>query len=138
MYLYQNGAYGLTLSLLSLSIQLNLHQTNLLFRYLSHHLTWHFSSIYEDLHRYARKIVFVIVACLKLFRNNNKNNFASISVQIFANLHKSRNNTMSNDGLIIENMDLSHIHLAVSIISKIWISPPHSSGTSLLNSPLVR
>ena len=36
-----------------------------------------------------------------------------ISVQICANLHKSWNNTMSNDGSIIENMDLFHIHLAV-------------------------
>ena len=37
------------------------------------------------------------------------------SVQICANLQKSWNNTMSNDGSIIENMDLSHIHLAVII-----------------------
>ena len=102
-------------------LQLNLHQTNLLFRYLSHHLTWHCSSIYEDLHRYARKIVFVIVECLKLFRNNNKNNCASISVQICANLHKSWNNTMSNDGLIIETMDLSHIHLAVCMCILQWL-----------------
>ena len=36
-------------------------------------------------------------------------------LQICANLYKSRNNMMSNDGLIIENMDLSHIHLAVCI-----------------------
>ena len=44
------------------SVQLNLHKTDLLFRYLSHHLTWHCSSIYEDLHRYDHKIVFVIVS----------------------------------------------------------------------------
>ena len=31
-------------------IQLNLHETDLLFGYLSHHLTWHCSSISEDLH----------------------------------------------------------------------------------------
>ena len=42
---------------------------------------------------------------LLLFLNNFK--------QICANLQKSENNMMSNDGLIIENMDLSHIHLAV-------------------------
>ena len=36
------------------SLQLNLHETNLLFQYLSHHLTWHCSSIYEDLHRFAQ------------------------------------------------------------------------------------
>jgi hypothetical protein len=41
-------------------------------------------------------------------RNNNKNNFALISVQICANLHKSWNNAMSNDGLIIKIIDQSH------------------------------
>ena len=34
-------------------------------------------------------------------------------MQICANLHKTWNNTMLNDDLIIQNMDLSHIHLAV-------------------------
>ena len=34
-------------------------------------------------------------------------------LKICANLYKSCNNMMSNDGLIIENMDLSLIHLAV-------------------------
>jgi hypothetical protein len=63
--------------------------------------------IYEDLHRYDHKIVFVIVWCLKLFRTNNKNNFVIISVQIRANLHKYWNNAMSNDGLIIEIIDQS-------------------------------
>ena len=48
----------------------------------------------------------------KLFRNNNKQ-FCAQMLQICANLHKSRNNMMSNDGLIIENMDLSHVYLAV-------------------------
>ena len=37
--------------------------------------------ICEDLHRYGRKIVFVNVVRLRLFRNNNENNF----VQIFIN-----------------------------------------------------
>ena len=32
----------------------NKHYTDLLFRYLSHHLTWHCYSIYEDLHRFAQ------------------------------------------------------------------------------------
>ena len=67
-----------------------------------------------DLHRYELKIVFVIVARLKLFRNNNKNNFVIISVQICANLHKYWNNAMSNDGLIIEIIYQSHGDLAVS------------------------
>ena len=61
-----------------------------------------------DLHRYDHKIVFVIVPCLKLFRNNNKNKFVITSVQICANLHKYWNNAMSNDGLIIEIIDQSH------------------------------
>ena len=34
-------------------VQLNLHETDLLFRYLSHHLARRCSSIYEDLHRFA-------------------------------------------------------------------------------------
>ena len=34
-------------------------------------------------------------------------------LQICVNLQKYWNNVMSNDGLIIEYMDLSHIHLAV-------------------------
>ena len=40
-------------------------------------------------------------------------NLARTWVQISANFHKSWNSSMSNDGLIIENMDLPHIHLAV-------------------------
>ena len=91
-------------------------ETELLFSYLSHHLKWHFSSIYDDLQRFAYecKIVFVIAARLKLFRNNNKSNFVLTSLQICSNLHRSGNNTMSNDDLSIENMDLSHIHLALN------------------------
>ena len=75
---------------------------------LSHHLTWHCSSINKDLHRCDHKTVFVIVARLKLFGNDNKNNFVIISVQICANLHIYWNNAMSNDGLIIEIIDQSH------------------------------
>ena len=82
-----------------------------LFQYL-----WRFAQICTDLHRYDHKIVFVIVACLKLFRNNNKNNFASISVQICANLHKSWNNTMSNDGLIIENIEAVSYSFSCTIV----------------------
>ena len=37
-------------------IQLIVHENDLLFRYLSHHLTWQFSSISEDLHRFARNL----------------------------------------------------------------------------------
>ena len=37
-------------------IQLNLHETDLLFRYLSHHLTWQCSSISENLDRFARNL----------------------------------------------------------------------------------
>ena len=45
--------------------------------------------ICTNLHRYEHKIVFVIVACLKLFRNNNKNNFAFKCCKFLANLCKS-------------------------------------------------
>ena len=74
-------------------VQLNLNETNLLFRYLSHHLTWHCSSISGDLHRFARNLqhlsVKLRIARLKLFRNNNKNNFALIWCKFLANLCKS-------------------------------------------------
>ena len=56
IYLYRvciYCAYTYALALAYQSLQLNLHETDLLFRYLSHHLTWHCSSI-EDLHRFAR------------------------------------------------------------------------------------
>ena len=39
--------------------------------------------------------------------------YAANFLQICVNFQKHWNNAMSNDGLIIENMDLSHIHLAV-------------------------
>ena len=64
--------------------------------------------ISTNLHRYDHKIVFVIVVRLKLFRNNNKNNFVIISVQICANIHEYWKNAMSNDGLIIKMIDQSH------------------------------
>jgi hypothetical protein len=75
--------------------------------------------ICTDLHRCDQKIVLVIVWGLKLFRNNDKNNFVITSVQICANLQKSWNNTISIDGSIIENMDLSHINSAVLSEKKI-------------------
>ena len=49
-------------------------------------MTWHCSSISEDLHRFAafaQKIVFL------LFRNNNKNNFESKCYKFLANLCNS-------------------------------------------------
>ena len=95
-----------------IDVQLNLHVTDLLFRYLSHHLTWHCFSISKDLHRFARNLQHMnkklfLLLFLNNFkretpRNNNKNNF----LQICVNFHKYWNNAMSNDGLIIENMDL--------------------------------
>ena len=69
-------------------------------------MAWHCSSIYKDLQRFTRNLQHLSAKLfLLLFLNNFK--------QICANLQKSENNMMSNDGLIIENMDLSHIHLAV-------------------------
>ena len=41
-------------------------------------------------------------------------------LQIFANLQKSWNNMMSNDGWMIKNMDLSHNHLAVRFKTKLY------------------
>ena len=60
-----------------LIVKLHLHETDLLFRYLCHHLTWHCSSISEDLHRCDHKIVFEQFYV--------PNNFVIISVQIFIN-----------------------------------------------------
>jgi hypothetical protein len=77
-------------------VQLNLHETDLLFRYLSHHLIWHCSSISDDLHRFARHLQHLSAklflgnfkrTTLKLFRN--KNNFAPICCKFLANLCKS-------------------------------------------------
>ena len=67
-------------------VQLNLHETYLLFRYLSHHLTWYCFSISEDLHRFARNLQYLST---KLFRNNNKNNFELMCCTFPANLCKS-------------------------------------------------
>ena len=79
-------------------VQLNLHETDLLFWYLSHHLTWHCSSISEDVYRFARHLLHMnIKLFLLLFlnnfkcatpRNNNKNNFAFIFCKFLANLFK--------------------------------------------------
>ena len=40
--------------------------------------------------------------------------YAANFLQICVNFQKYWNKAMSNDGLIIENMDLSHIHSAVT------------------------
>ena len=42
-------------------LQLNVHETDLQFRYLRHHLTWYCSRIYKKLQTYERKIVLVCV-----------------------------------------------------------------------------
>ena len=58
-------------------------------------IIWHgivpvFLNICTDLQeKYKRKIVFVIVSVVKLFRNNKKNNFAFICCKFLANLCKS-------------------------------------------------
>ena len=90
-------------------LQLNLHQTDL-------SLTWNCSSIYEHLHRFAQiwsQNCFCYCCAPKIVQKQKQKQFCD---HIFANLHKSWINTMSNDGLIIENMDLSHIHLAAKMI----------------------
>ena len=90
-----------------------------IFRYSSHHLTWHCSGISEDLHIFARNLQHLLAKLFLLLflndnRNNNKNNF----LQIYVNLQKYWNKVMSNDGLIIEYMDLCHIHLALFQLHK--------------------
>ena len=72
----------------TISMQLN-QKLSIISILLSHHLTWHCSSINKDLHRCDHKTVFVIVARLKLFRNDNKNNFVSKCCKFLANLCKS-------------------------------------------------
>ena len=99
-------------------IQLNLHETDLLFRYLRHHLTWHCSSISEDLHRFARNLQHMNT---KLFLLLFLNNFTTETItrtilrtnaanfwQICADLQKYWNIAMSNDGSSIEIIDQSH------------------------------
>ena len=44
-------------------LQFNLHETDLLLRYLSHHLTWHCSSISKYLHRFARNLQHLSANC---------------------------------------------------------------------------
>ena len=52
-----------------------------LFQYL-----WRYEQNLLEGFGYERKIVFVIIARQKLFRNNNNNNFVLISVQIWKNM----------------------------------------------------
>ena len=87
------GHYGakVSLKLHYNFLQLNLYQTDLLFWYLSHHLTWHCSSISEDLLNFAayeRKIVFAVISEQSKAHNNNRNNFALICCKFLANLCK--------------------------------------------------
>jgi hypothetical protein len=67
-------------------------------------LTSYCFRINEDLHRFAafkRKLVIV------------SEQFCAHMLQICANLHKYCNNALSNDGSIIEIIDLSHGDKAV-------------------------
>ena len=67
------GHYGakVSLKLHYNFLQLNLYQTDLLFWYLSHHLTWHCSSISEYLHRFARNLQHLLAKLfLLLFLNS--------------------------------------------------------------------
>ena len=53
------------------------------------HYFWRFAQICKIFVAFARKRVFVIVSVVKLFRNNNKNNFARKCCKFLANLCKS-------------------------------------------------
>ena len=64
---------------------------------------WHFSSISEDLHRFARNLQHLSA---KLFLLLFLNNFVLICCKSScANLHKYWNNAMTNDGSSIEIID---------------------------------
>ena len=79
-------------------LQLNLHETDLLFRYF-----WELPA----------------KNCSETITKTILHSYAANFLQICVNLQKYWNNAMSNDGLIIENMDLSHIHLAVHMLGKL-------------------
>jgi hypothetical protein len=77
-------------------IQLILHETDLLFSILKPSFDmalfqyfWRFAQICKKFAAFPRKIIFVIVSVVKLFRNNNKNNFVSKFYKFPANLCKS-------------------------------------------------
>ena len=54
-----------------INIKSTVHEIDLLFRYLNHHLTWHCSSISEDLHRFQQICTDVITKLfLLLFLNS--------------------------------------------------------------------
>ena len=145
MYSEKATKFCVISTLLLSYVQLDLHETDLLLPYLSHHLAWHcfwrFAQICKKVAWFAQKIIFVIVSVSKLFRNNSKNNFASKCCKFLANLQKSWNNMMSNVGLIIEYIDPSHIHLAVvpPVKSKVEISqilwPSQNIWTLSINFP---
>ena len=88
--------YGVKVSIIIL--QLNLHVTDLLFPYLSHHLTWHCLLICD----FSPVSQFLFVVIIKLFctdmKIKNKNNLVIMlrkSWEILRNLQKSTNNFMS-------------------------------------------
>ena len=87
-------------------------------------------SISEDLHRFAKNLQHLNAKLFLLLflnnfkhatpRNNNQTilcSYAANFLQICVRFQNYWTNAMSKDGLIIENMDLSHIHLAVPTLS---------------------
>ena len=112
---------------------MNTRQIHIFYIELNHHLTSYCFKISKDLQDICSilepKFVFVIFseqfwewAHLKLFRNNNKNNFAFKSgLQISCkSVQKYWNNSMLNDGSIIEITDWSHGFKAV--VAKILLT----------------
>ena len=73
---------------------------------------WRFAQICKKFAAFERKIVFFIVS-EQFYSITILLSYAADFLQICENLQKSWNNMMSNDGLVIEYMDLSHIPLAV-------------------------
>ena len=93
------------------------------------------SSISEDLNRFVRNFqhlstkLFLFIAteqflarslqsCSETITKTILCTHAAVFLQICANLQKSRNNMMPNQGAFIEKMDLSHILVAVFVSKK--------------------
>ena len=67
-------------------LQLNSHETDLLFRYLSHHLTWCCSNIYEDLHsmflrlNFSYMSNFIMYVMIHILKDKSKFKMGSFEV----------------------------------------------------------
>ena len=70
-------------------LQLNLHQTELLFWYVFHNLTWNCLLISEDLPGFTSSCICLLLKLFYTSKFQNKNNFVRSVLQIFVNPGKS-------------------------------------------------